>query len=416
MDVTGENWRKRLNGTIEISELSPQPSDVLERRQLIRYRSRYHWQQPFQITRLPKSYHLALDCCVRTDGTRRFLPVDGTALTSEPKSGFACIVHPQDLALTASIGGERLLHDRGEIDADNLFSFDQARTLFRYICRRREYLGATTKIDETLAAILSNRPNKTNQHTSLSDLGIGSGGEEDRWDRDRFMSEGRQAAIDAGISDPTAKEIRRYGLLNAAGSNPLEINDEESKSITRLTLFAIGETTEKLTKRQLGYVAHHVRRLLTKHGEDSDEDFEKWIMDSSGNIAHTISKLPDCELSRPQVRHALLELGWLAIQMLSSGVDTQMRAFRDALVVPLNEIENLHYSQLFLANPVFGGLTFLLLHERWDFLKDVVLGIWNSPGDQDSIAIARTMMHYYSVLINGQRMTGRLLKHKRSGK
>lgn len=415
MDVTSEIWRRRLNGTIDITRLPRNSADILERRGLIRDRFRYLWRPPYQISRLPNWYHLALDCYLRPDGTRRFSPIDATALRSDLGLELKCVMHPADLTLTASIGGHRLLEDRGEVGADNLLSFDAARIFCRYIRYRREYLGATTKIDETLAAILSVRPNRTNQHTSLSDLGIVDR-DDGKWDRARFMSEGRQAAIDVGITDPTPKEIRRYGLINAARSNPIEISDEESRSITRLTLFAIGETTEKLSMEQLRYVADHVQRSMMYHIDDSDEDFEKWIVDPSGELAHAISKRRDCELSRTQVRQALLELGWLAMQMLSKCADTQMRAFRDALLKPLNETENFFYSQLFLANPAFGGLTLLLLNERFDFLKDVILGIWNNPGDPGSIAVARTLMHYYAVLINGQRMTGRLHKRQALGK
>jgi hypothetical protein len=89
--------------------------------------------------------------------------------------------------------------------------------------------------------------------------------------------------------------------------------------------------------------------------------------------------------------------------MTGKCIDLQMRAFRDACPKPLTAKENHLFRQSFLANRLFGGLPLLLVYDRFDFLKEAILDVWNDPSDRDSIAVVHQMMNYYSILTGNRR-------------
>ena len=70
------SWARRINGTIKVQPLGvPQtgPREFLEQ---FTSRLRFVWEPPSQISRLPTWFKLALDCYVKSDGTRRFSLVE----------------------------------------------------------------------------------------------------------------------------------------------------------------------------------------------------------------------------------------------------------------------------------------------------------------------------------------------------
>ena len=58
------------------------------------------------------------------------------------------------------------------------------------------------------------------------------------------------------------------------------------------------------------------------------------------------------------------------------------------------------------------------LHDRFDFLIEAILDIWSDPGDEKAVAVAHTMMRYYSDLTTNRRAGDRRYKgrahHKNS--
>jgi hypothetical protein len=414
MEVKSGISRGHPNGIIEVLPLGkPQagPSDFLAG---IVSRSRYVWRPPWQITRLPSWYELALDCYITASGTRRFTLVELSECDSaQIGEGLGLVSTARGLLLVASIGGHRLLEARGELAPGLLLTNDEARLFLQHIEHRAEYLGPRTGLERALGVCAGGRADRATKTILPEDLGLDTNGEGDRWTIGRLSEEGQDAARAMGIEDPTPQQVLSFGLMEAAKRNPLYLDSvDESAAVVRMALFALPESTDEVTHEQLSYVATHVRSSLHGHLDDSNEQFDKWIKDPDSNLLHRISKRQDCLIPRDQVKRALLELGWRSLQMIGRCVDVQMQAFRDAFTDPLSKRENLYFSHVFLANPDYGGLPLLLLNERYEILNGPVVNLWNNPGDRHSVAVLHRVLLYYAELIGNRRAADTIYKRR----
>jgi hypothetical protein len=89
-----------------------------------------------------------------------------------------------------------------------------------------------------------------------------------------------------------------------------------------------------------------------------------------------------------------------------------MAAFRAALAEPLTVDEEALFSAIYLKHGAYGGLPSLVLHDRFDFLREAILRTWARPDDKCAIAIVHRMMFYYSELIGNRRASDRRYKQK----
>ena len=415
--LTNTSWTRRLNGTIKVLPLGkPQygPPEFLEQ---FPSRLRFLWEPPFQISRLPSWYKLALDCYVGTDGTRRFTLVElseNDRAAAEP--GLPEVSTARGLALVTSVGGYALMLDRGTVDRDQLLTHDEARLYLQYVEHRREYFGKRKSLDVFMHSpeerILKGRSKKKPALAFPEDMGLDATGNGAKWTLSRFNEEARAAAHTAGIEQPTKQQLFSQGLTAAAKLNPLYLSSADKiEPIVRMALFALPESSNSVTTEQLQYVAKQVRSSLRDHLVDSDEDFRKWIDDPKSDLVRRITRRSDCSMTREQVRRVLLELGWYALKMLGQCIDIQMRAFRDALSEPLTEREDIYFSQLFFANPAFGGLPLLLLSDRYDELSAAIVNVWNSPGSRDAVAVLHRTMVYFAEFMGQRREADKM--HKR---
>jgi hypothetical protein len=409
MDMTSSAWAEQRNGTIEISELPPLrlgATDFWVRRQL------YRWRPPHEIeAELPQGYPIALECWIKPDGTRRFITVDRSQLGDayDPQE-FEKVSTAAGFALAASIGGAWLRRDRGELDAAWPFNELEAFLITRYIIHRREYLGATTRLEKAISICAGGRRDRSAKNTLPQGLGLNADDEGEEWSADRLTKEGLQAARAAGVKDPDAGQILRFGLMDAAKQAPWCLEGEDARWFVRISLFGSAETDEAVTPDQLSYMAARVGESLRDHIDDTDEQFDKWVEDPKSNLVHRISKQKDCGMKRAHVRKVLLELGWRAFLLLAESISTQMRAFRDAILEPLNELEAHYFDQLFVGSPMLGGIPLLLLSDRVDFLREAIINAWTNPGDREAIGILHKIMYYYSELIGNRREADRIYK------
>jgi hypothetical protein len=401
MEVNPIYWHHRSNGSIEIEEIprekwSHHPSNKFCTKQFI-----YTWIPPYQIAiRLPKKFDgpdgpdrfaLSLVCLVNKAGNRRFYPVQKGA---------------RILIMKACVSGSAILDDRNEIDNKSLFSHSQARTFYSYSQHLREYLGQRISLGRSILG-------STDSNTDLlpEDLWLDCHKHGKRWQYNRLQKEGLKAARDAGKENPTPDEILQYRLLEAAKLNPLRVNSKEANSLVRMALFAFGPVSEHLKPSELAYVAEQVRESM-KDYLDSIEEYKQWIKDPKSNLPHRIAKRKTPHLSGEHVKRALLKLAWISCEMLGKAIDAQMRVFREALTPPLNRDEDLLYEQMYLAHPNFGGLPLVLLYERFDFIKPIILQMWERPEDPDLVAVFHRMLWYYAEIIEKRREEDRRYKQR----
>ena len=304
------HWHRRVNGTIEVQPLVKPTVGSRAFLDEVSSRSRYVWRPPYQITGLPSWFELAMDCCTTTSGIRRFTPVDLSADDLQANSfGLQNVSTDRGLSLVASIGGYRLMLDRGDVPRDLLLTHDESRLYLQHIEHRQEYFGKRKGLELGLPKAQPDFANGI-----LPDgLGLGSERKGKPWKRAQLREAGLHAAQAAGIQHPNERQIQSYGMTEAAKLNPLNIRSSSGKAaVVRMVLFALPQSTKKVTNAQLRYVAAHVRKSLSERLNDTDEQFAKWITDPDSNLLHRIEKRSDCKMSRQQVKHVLLELGWQA--------------------------------------------------------------------------------------------------------
>ena len=389
--------RRRRLGSVEIIDLPPLQDAPLAAR--IRRRYLCRWHPPYQIKcELPPWFDLALECWEGPDQIRRFSPP--REIPAEACSDGLRFVSKSDvLTLLAATGGDRLLRDQGVKTSGICFGFDEARVFMLYARHLREYLGPTRRMANALS-VCAGENFLTDERTILPS-GLS-------------LSELRKDGIAAQASSAQSlslDDMFRLGLFEAAKRNPLYLTPKEVAPIIRMLLFAPGPTGI-ISPSGLRYVAQCARKSLHGHLNDTDEDFRNWIEDPKSNLIHQISKSSKGKLSRPEVRSALLELGWRAFQSTGQCIDTQMRTFRDALPLPLNEREKHLFDLSYLATPHLGRIPLPLLSHRLGFLREAWLHLWNQPG-KDALAILYRMMYYYSQLVNNRRDVDRHYKSRR---
>ena len=86
--------------------------------------------------------------------------------------------------------------------------------------------------------------------------------------------------------------------------------------------------------------------------------------------------------------------------------------FHNAIPVPLTDIEDFYFGQLYLANSNFAGLPLILLRNRYDDLQAAVLNVWNNPGDRSAVPVLHRVMTYYSEVLGNRRTADKEYKRE----
>ena len=79
---------------------------------------------------------------------------------------------------------------------------------------------------------------------------------------------------------------------------------------------------------------------------------------------------------------------------------------------PLSPADRQFFDGTFVGNPALGGLPLLLLQDRFPFLREAILHVWEAPGDRQRVGVLHAMMSYYSVLVNACRESDRRYKQR----
>ena len=98
------------------------------------------------------------------------------------------------------------------------------------------------------------------------------------------------------------------------------------------------------------------------------------------------------------VRSAIMELGWRIHFGVAEFVDDSARAFADALPRPLTAEERRVFNHLYLSKACFGNMPLIMLWVRAEFLKQVILDIWQSPRSRATLAVLYRLLEYYSIM------------------
>jgi hypothetical protein len=217
---------------------------------------------------------------------------------------------------------------------------------------------------------------------------------------------GRNAAHDDGIPAPTDEACMRYGLYEVARTSAENRPDEEIPRLIRRALFKV-ETSEydrRLSPEILEYAYERFCMFAEDHLDDSTEEFNNWFFRNE-MLAEMAKKTraPGGRFDPKILKAALLYWGWTAHEYVAQSLGLQMIAFRNSLKIPLDERERQVFDQMHLPQPHLGGLTLLLLAERFPFAEVAIKRLVENPGDRQTISVFHRMLENYAILAGARR-------------
>ena len=231
------------------------------------------------------------------------------------------------------------------------------------------------------------------------------------------MNRGRQRAIAAGLQRPNFAHQIHYGLLAQAELNPLTLRREpERRALIKTVLFNV-ESSASVTADELKYIRDRLAIAFNRHLPDSAEDFNKWFWGAKNSLVKQIAKQRRAlggELDGDVVRDALVELGWEAYPSVARCVAVFMKEFQKAVTPRLGAIESRIFEGVYLPHKMFGGLPFLMLAERMEFVQGFV---WQfvEQAEHRKVDVLYRLLSFYSAMIDRRRRADKVAK-ARSGR
>ena len=397
--------RETSFGTIEIVDqeaVDPGlPTGRRARPDLADQNYRYTWTPPARLNAdLPPGFTLALDCVVGADGVRRFRP--------------AC--QTETFVSLAFVSGLAILNDVKRLDPETRQSYRAMWLVFGMVQSMREHNKRAFRTARDLYV----RPSGRTLHAEWSllpeDVGQDSDGDGRTWSIRELLDHGREAAKNSGIRNPNSAVAIPLGFVEAAKRNPLLVEPERVLPLVRYALFQINADQSTPGTAFVEVVAERLLRAVQRHLDESADDFNDWFSGPKSGLLSSLCSMKDEQgrkLRRDEVRQALLQLGWESYQYVAGCIQCAMRYVQNT--IGLTEEERQLFEHSFLPQPYYGGLPLVLLAERAQLLKSVIVQIWQDPSDPSLVPILHRLLHYYAQIAERRRVADRRFKAMRSG-
>jgi hypothetical protein len=342
---------------------------------------------------LPADFSLSFSCTTTEAGDRRFAPTQSLA----------------EFVMAASVGGLAFLAQRQPgFDAERRSTYRVMQLLYQLAPHLREHFGRSFRNPTDLYL-----PGARNRHILPVDIGLNRDGRGAAWTPAELMKQGRNKAVELKVNPDPATCIR-LGLLEAARRNPLDphdLSETDALALVRLAAFDLGPTSIQQARPKR--VQDRLLKALKRHLADDDETFGRWFANVD-NIVHQIGKQkkPDGAIDREVVRQCLLEMVFRAYRYVGDCVHEQMCAFRNAIPKELNTSENLLFESLYCKQPYLGGLPLVLLHGRFEFLREFFLETWGHRDAEQQTGVLLRLLDYYRQMTNARREGDRSYKSR----
>ena len=375
-----------VNGRVVVGESRPSPTPT----GLARTATRYLWHPPAEIeAELPGDFTLSIDAMVGRDGVRRFAPADGIGLAK--------------FVVTASLGGLALLAWKKRLTAEQRFSYHAMRLVYQLAGGFREHLDRRfTRVSELYVSGAGSAG--FGSHLLPDGLGLDASGIGTPWSPADLVARGRAAAAARGRDAGPAGWIR-LGLYEAARLKPIDVTrltSSECAAIVRMALFDFGPHDGPLGEGKAEAIQG---RLLAAIERLDGPAFRRWLFEDLDNLVHGIAKQTSggVRLSRPEVRQGLLDLAFDSYRYVGDCVHVQMRAFAASLPEPLTRDERLLFEAIYAKQDSLGGLPLVLLSDRFEWLREGVFGVWDSPADPAGAGALLRLLEYYGTMVRARR-------------
>lgn len=317
----------------------------------------------------------------------------------------------------ASVGGHAILRQLRPATGEQHFSYRVMRLLYQLAPRLRENLDRQFRrvIDLNVP-----RPARSvGEKDILPDsIGLAAEGDGHRWSIRHLKNEGRAAADDAGVSNPSDDQIIQFGLLAAARRQPIDVDQlspGEASGLIRMAIFDYGPSAKSVEDGLTDEVISRLLEAIEKHKDDSTGDFHEWLFEKVDNLVHQVAKrkVRSGKIGRLDVRQVLIETVFKAFRYVGDCVDIQVKAFVRAFEHPLNAAEQAAYALLYEKQPYFGGLPLVLLLGQFGFAREAYLEMMNDPGNLRGVGTFLRVLQFHGEMVRKKRESERRYKQQR---
>ena len=224
---------------------------------------------------------------------------------------------------------------------------------------------------------------------------------------------GRQAAQQHGLVKPKPIDVVAYGFLAAAQRRTTRLTDEKIEELVRSVLFDESCVEAKSCPVRTATVARHLDVLLRRHLEGERSRFTRWFAGGSSNLVKALMtrcRAHGAEMTRDQVRRALLDLAWRGCRETAANIEAFALGFIDAMNLAQIPFEVDDFKAIYCRQSHFGGLSLIMLIDGRGFLKPAVDLVLARPNDPESIAAMHGVMQSYSQAAQRSRHVERIKK------
>ncbi|QDU26261.1 hypothetical protein ETAA8_13370 [Anatilimnocola aggregata] len=232
------------------------------------------------------------------------------------------------------------------------------------------------------------------------------------WSFTRLTKEGRAAAVNAGIQQPTEAQSIAYGLTAAAFLNPLEdLSAIQIRDIVLSSLFECSRVSTAIASSVTDEVADRLLNRIDQHSGDTYAHFSSWFGGRKSNLVNSLTAMKGCKkLDRELVNAALLCISWDAYEYSAGCLSAFAHAFMLGLREPMNNSELTMFSAMHLPQSYLGGLPFVLLRERSEVIGPIIRQIWTQPDNRKLHAVLHRLLSTYAEIIATRREADRRFK------
>lgn len=378
-------------GTISVEAIADDNQQSLRQ-------ERYVWTPSAEISEaVYGGFRIELQSSAGPDGVRRFAPADSGRLI-----------------IDAAHGGLAILTLLKDLSPEHVKSYRAMHLLHRRAPGLQENLGRTLRRQQDLYLTRPERVRPDIRDVLPDEIGTRAGGK--RWSVTELMRQGRAAAEALGNPAPDEAECIRYGLLEAARRDPVDVaslSREEVMRYLRLGLFDLGPG--KIAPDLADRVEERLLTAIEKKQDATPEQFRRWWYIEFDNVVHAIAKAKrnGGPIERAEVRQAVLELVFRSFTYVGSCVAIQMRAFADALPTPLTAQERVLFDAVYGLQDALGGLPLILLHDRFPLLREIILEIWQTPENPHLWGVFLRMLQFHAEMVQRKRESERVYSPRR---
>jgi len=364
------------------------------------------WRPPPRIEPcLPDDFKVPLHCDRGSDGARRII--------------FACSA--EELIDLAGLGGLAVIHDIKGFDRQRDYSYRLMQLIHQRVRGRanrgtrgmREHLTRQFAHSSDLVVRPGGRQAEDEGDVLPDDLGSPASRDARRWSRATLAREGDQAARAAGYARPSPEQVIRFGFLEAARRDPLEVSREQVEALVRLSLYDMGAGTERPSEREIAIVLERLLKAFKAHLDDDQTRFDSWFSGPGNTLIKQLAKQKKARggaLATAVVRGALLELGWRSYRYVGDCVHCLTRTIGNAMPEPLTEEERACFARMHERQACYGNLPLVLLAERIRFLQPAIEAIWAAADEPRHVQVLHRMLWQYADMVQKRRAADRLAK------